>query len=154
MFAPGRPRYRRRGPRWQCRLRLLAVSLLMGVMVVSTALAGLPFVWCTGMARARLSCCCRGSHPTADTGSEHREPAVPACEAYCCEGRRVASLPRTDHVHRDITILPAPLVAVLPVVLYLPVVAAPTDRYTRAHGRLARAGPEPPLFELNRTYLC
>jgi hypothetical protein len=134
------------------------MGLLAGLMVLASTFGGMPYLWCVPMARARLACCCPARSPAvhAESAAHAQAPSARAAVVArsCCEGRRVAALPATNvALHADVSVPPPGLVALLPLALLLAVDGAPTDQHLRAYGRQARAGPEPPLFELHRRYL-
>jgi hypothetical protein len=133
--------------------RRLAVFALALAVLVASAAGGVRFQWCTMAARAQLHCCC--PPPAGPVAAQRRATTAAVSAASCCEGRSVESLPpataRADSPDR---VAAAPLVAILPIVLWLAHAHPGHDEPPAiARANLPRAGPEPPLYDLHRRYL-
>lgn len=139
-------------PAW---MRWLAAAFLLA-FVVSSALAGLSYVWCIPLGHARLACCCppAAAQDEASPATDDGEPRFTG--APCCEARRVDALAASE-APRDAlagvaapaaVLLPLPVLEVAAPVHAVPlVVAAPPVPESR--------GPPPvPLYKRYSRFLC
>ncbi len=146
-------RWLRRQAPWLPR-RLLVLFVMLTVLVPALA-GGTPYVWCVGLKRAQMSCCCHGRAAAADADHDHTPRDVDAIANTCCVGLRVASIPPSDVPVHAVPVIapPTSLFAWLTLAALYPTIEAPDALAQRHYEREARAGPEPPLYALDCVYL-
>lgn len=131
------------------------VLLVTLTLLVPALAGGTPYVWCVGMHRAQMSCCCHGRHQTS-VDSEHEHPAsdVDSMSAACCVGQRLESVPATHAaVDASVAVDAAPAISWLTLAALLPIEAEPTGSERRRYDGEARAGPEPSIYAIHCAYL-
>jgi hypothetical protein len=107
---------------------------------------GLSFVWCAPMERVMLKPCC----PQTEHGSSHET----VISQPCCEHERVAVMPgAVPHTLTLPYLAASPLVILLTIAWIYTLRGAITPSRVRRGRPEARAGPETPLFLLNRCLL-
>ena len=130
------------------------VWFLVLAMLVPAMAGGAPFVWCDGMRRAQLECCCHGADDGAFEKREPKRDGQDAIETSCCVGRRVATAAtNTGATAPDATIAPAAVVGWLTLDALIATVDVPGEARVRRREHAARAGPEPPTYALVCSYL-
>jgi hypothetical protein len=127
-------------------MRVAMVMFVVLSILAPSLFGGLSFVWCAPMERVMLRPCC----PQAEHAPSH--DAV--ISQPCCENERVAVMPGAVLHSMSIPYLAAPPLVILLTIAWLYTLCRAV---TSTHGRRgrpeARAGPETPLFLLNRCLL-
>ena len=137
-------------------LRTFVVGPLALALFIVSAMSGLPYAWCVPMAQVQLRDCCPSSpySPEVAPGHDHAAHGAKVDAPPCCESHRVTSLPRSNAAGpTDVSVPPTPLVAVLSFALLLAGETPKNNGHAPCAVNEPRAGPEPPLFALYRSYL-
>lgn len=137
-------------------LRLFVANAAVLLILAHCALAGLPYVWCIPAARAHLTSCCGSTHArrTDDPNAHVSRSTVRLAATDCCEDHRIDAVPSASGAPHDSTIATR---GTEPVASEGVAVASadvsPRRSESPSPRAEPRAGPDPPLFVLNRSFL-
>ncbi|MBK8258275.1 MAG: hypothetical protein IPK82_37105 [Polyangiaceae bacterium] len=124
-------------------------------LLAATGLGGFSFVWCFGLAQAKLTCCCPKPGASLEEVTQVTE-APQANRTPCCESRRFETAD-TFRFQSELLEPAVPVVAVLPIAAPVPDhghVYTKAVILTPAPPPLGRAPPPIPIYQKTSRFLC